>query len=240
MAGPEETIVTNNSAGLPPYVLPGTAAEQAHALIVIENLMTAALLECCPVSQYDKLKHSSIFDDLKQACAQDLLAFSRKDPASGCDIEVIARSCTSYAAVLHYRIAHWMYESLLAPERAMLAAMMTRRGKLLSGAEIHFKCRIGKRFVLDHGYGTVIGETAVIGDDCYVLGGVTLGSRQIADNMPGPRHPHLGDRIQVGMHASLPGRISIGNDAFIGAGCLVIRDVPAGHKVTQHHQTITI
>ncbi len=114
----------------------------------------------------------------------------------------------------------------------MLAALITRRGKLLSGAEIHFNSRIGRRFVLDHGYGTVIGETSVIGDDCYILGGVTLGSRLIAANTQGPRHPNLGDRVQVGMNSSLLGHIRIADDVFIGSGCLVTQDVPAGQKIT--------
>lgn len=206
---------------------------------MVEHLIMAALLECCPTSQYEELKYSGIFDDLKPICAQDLLTFTHKDPSSSNDTEIIARTCTSYAAVLHYRVAHWVYTNLEAANKNMLSALITRRGKLLSGAEIHFKSLIGKRFVLDHGYGTVIGETTIIGDDCYILGGVTLGSRQIANNTQGPRHPHLGDRVQVGMNACLLGHIHIGDDVFIGAGCLVTCDVPAGRKVTGHDGHIT-
>ena len=202
------------------------------ATCVVEHLIIAALLECCSVRQYRQLQSESLLDDLKSTCAKDLLAFARKDPSSQSDIEVLARTSTSYAAVLHYRVANWVYRNLQLSEYAMLEALISQRGKLLSGAEIHFKCSIGERFVLDHGYGSVIGETAVLGDDCYILAGVTLGSRQIANNTPGPRHPHLGNRIQVGMNAKLLGHIFIKDDAFIGTGCVVTRDVPASHKIT--------
>lgn len=207
-------------------------ARLAQGMKVVEHLILAALLECCSVSQFEQLKSSCIVEDLRALCSEDALTFASKDPASASDIELVARTSTSYSAVLHYRVAHWIYQVLPSPEYVMLAAMVSRRGKLLSGAEIHFKSTIGKRFVLDHGYGTVIGETAVIGDDCYILGGVTLGSRQIAQNTSGPRHPHLGDRVQVGMNACLLGHIHVGDDAFIGAGCLVNRDVLAGQKIT--------
>lgn len=221
--------------------LEGVELKLEQAVTVVERLIMAALMECCSNKLYNKFKYGEIIDDLKTTCIHDLITFARKDPSAGSEIEVLARTSTSYTAVLHYRIAHWIYQNLQAPEKTMLAALLSRRGKLLSGAEIHFRCYIGQRFVLDHGYGTVIGETARIGNDCYILGGVTLGSRKIADNTSAPRHPQLGDRVQVGMNAALLGPIRIGNDAFIGTGCLVSRDVPHGHRVTMRSdQNITV
>lgn len=102
---------------------------------------------------------------------------------------------------------------------------------MLSGAEIHFRSRIGARFIIDHGMGTVIGETSTIGDDCYVLGGVTLGARGISDNPSSPRHPTLGNRVQIGAFASVLGAIHVGDGAFIGPGCIITKDVPAAARV---------
>ncbi|WP_424804682.1 serine O-acetyltransferase, partial [Pseudomonas viridiflava] len=91
-----------------------------------------------------------------------------------------------------------------------LAASISRRGKMLSGAEIDFRSRIGSRFVIDHGVGTVIGETTVIGNDCYILGGVTLGARGISSNGAVPRHPRIGNHVQIGAFANVLGNVSVG------------------------------
>ena len=81
--------------------------------------------------------------------------------------------------------------------------------------------------MLDHAVGTVIGETCVIGDDAYILGGVTLGAAGIANNPATARHPRLGDRVQVGAFARILGRVTIGDDVFIGPHCTITQDVPA-------------
>lgn len=240
MSSPEQLSVTHNR-GFSKHNLEGVRLKREQAEIVVERLIMAALLECCSITLYDKLKYARIIDELKATCVQDLVTYCNKDPSSGDEIDVLARASTSFAAVLHYRIAHWIHHYCQEPDKTLLAALLSRRGKLLSGAEIHYRCSIGQRFVLDHGYGTVIGETARIGDDCYLLGGVTLGSRDIAENTAVPRHPQLGDRVQVGMNATLLGAIEVGDDAFIGTGCLVSRDVPAGHRVTlRREQNITV
>lgn len=189
MSIPEQLSYTHNR-GFTNRKLEGVELKWEQAVTVVERLIMAALMECCSSKLYNKLKYAEIIDDLKTTCTHDLITFSRKDPSSGGEIEILARASTSYSAVLHYRIAHWIYQNLQEPEKTLLAALLSRRGKLLSGAEIHFRCSIGQRFVLDHGYGTVIGETARIGNDCYILGGVTLGSRDIADNTPAPGIPN--------------------------------------------------
>jgi serine O-acetyltransferase len=130
-------------------------------------------------------------------------------------------------ALLHAPLAQYT-----AAEANMQAAIISNRGKLLSGAEIHHRCTIGRRFILDHGIGAVIGETTHIGDDCYVLGGVVLGATGISGNPFGKRHPTLGNRVQVGSFSSIFGPVSIGDDVFIGPHCVIKDDVPANAIVT--------
>ncbi|MFG0408561.1 serine O-acetyltransferase [Pseudomonas sp. NY5710] len=208
--------------------------EELESFNVVKNLVTSALLECCSIEEFETLKQTDVIERVAEQAHDDLLAFASKDPAAGRDLVFIARTYTSYSAVLHYRLAHWVYRhgaSVYGAGGQCLAAMISRRGKMLSGAEIHFRSRIGARFIIDHGMGTVIGETATIGDDCYVLGGVTLGARGISGNPSSPRHPTLGDRVQIGAFASVLGAIHIGDGAFIGPGCIVTKDVPAAARV---------
>lgn len=202
---------------------------------LVENLIVAALLECCPVQEFARLGKTELLATVTAQACDDLSAFALKDPASGRDPALIAHSYTSYAAVLHYRIAHWLYRHRPHPQsqplERSLPATLSRRGKLVSGAEIHFRSEIGERFIIDHGIGTVIGETSVIGDDCYILGGVTLGARGIDNNPAERRHPRIGNRVQIGAFASVLGQVHVGDDAFIGPGCIITSDVPAGARV---------
>jgi serine O-acetyltransferase len=204
---------------------------------VVTNLLKAALMECCSPRFVDKTICHPCFEHAIREAEKDLDAFARKDPASHGSIEAIALGYTSYKAVAHYRLAHAMISMVPASdaERSELDAsvfLISSRGKLMSGAEIHARCQIGRRFVLDHGCGTVIGETAVLGDDCYVLGGVTLGAAGIAGNAPGKRHPTLGNRVQVGAFSRIFGCVEIGDDVFIGPHCVIKEDIAAGSIVT--------
>jgi len=202
---------------------------------LVKNLIRAALLECCSVADFYELQRTTIIEEAAEQAQADLAVFARKDPAAGADPLFIARTYTSYAAVLHYRLANRIYLHYRSSAGDLtlqsLAAMVSRRGKMLSGAEIHFRATIGERFIIDHGIGTVVGETATIGDDCYLLGGVTLGARGISGNPSQSRHPRLGDRVQIGAFTSILGAVNIGDDAFIGPGCIVTKDVPAGARV---------
>lgn len=163
--------------------------DEPETFKVVRNLVTSALLECCSVDEFEAFKETSVIQCVTEQAHADLQAFALKDPAAGRDLVFIARTYTSYSAVLHYRLAHWIYNNTAAAYGAggqCLAAMISRRGKMLSGAEIHFRSRIGARFIIDHGMGTVIGETSTIGDDCYVLGGVTLGAAVSAATLQAP------------------------------------------------------
>jgi serine O-acetyltransferase len=151
-----------------------------------------------------------VIDQASERLTGDLFAYAARDPASKGRVDVILTCYAAFNAVLFYRLAHllWGLEALPSLKRTSMAQKLSNRGKLLSGAEIHPAAVIGQRFVLDHGYGTVIGETCRVGDDCYILGGVTLGARGIANNPGGKRHPTLG------------------NNVFIGPSCVVTQSIP--------------
>jgi serine O-acetyltransferase len=106
--------------------------------------------------------------------------------------------------------------------------MLSNWARFLCGIEIHPGARIGKRLVIDHGLGVVIGETAIIGDDVLIYHGVTLGGKE---NSPVDRHPVVGNRVVLGAGAKLIGRIMIGDDVYVGANTVVTKDVPAGSTI---------
>ncbi len=122
-----------------------------------------------------KFDISIALDDLKiilNKAYDDLQAYSKRDPSSNNDMKYILHTYLSYRAVLYHRVAHAVYSSGAADT----ARKISEYTKLKTGIEIHPACNIGRRFVLDHGVGTVIGETTVIGDDCYFLQNVILGA----------------------------------------------------------------
>lgn len=203
---------------------------------ILQHQVLAALYECCAPDFITAVKATDILDTVVSCTSGDVTAFAAKDPASRGDAEFIARTYTSFKAVLHYRLAHALVDARHAPhlpaDADMQAGIISNRGKIHSGAEIHHRCTIGRRFVLDHGIGTVVGETTQMGDDCYVLGGVTLGATGISGNPFGKRHPTLGNRVQVGSFARIFGPISIGDDVFIGPHCVIKDDLPANVIVT--------
>ncbi|MBM7125494.1 serine acetyltransferase [Dyella flava] len=195
-------------------------------------------MECCEPSLVRKVTNDMLFEAAVRASAEDLLAFAKKDPAAKGSLRAIAQGYSSFKAVAHYRLTNALCKGRCGlnssvDDGAIMASidLLSYRGKMLSGAEIHPQSVIGRRFVLDHGWGTVIGETSSIGDDCYVLGGVTLGAVGIAGNPHGKRHPTLGDRVQIGAFARLFGPISVGEDVFIGPHCVVRQDIQPRSRV---------
>ena len=200
---------------------------------VIDTQIGAALWECCSPAYIRLVNKTGIIDEVSTELMEDAITFATKDPASKSDAFRIVQTYTSFRAVLHYRIAHAMVRAQSDSDEACSNALLvSSRGKLLSGAELHPFCSIGKRFVLDHGIGTVFGETASIGDDCYVLGGVTLGACGISGNSLGKRHPSIGNRVQLGAFSRIFGITNIGDDVFIGPHCVITEDIPSGSKVT--------
>lgn len=125
-------------------------------------------------------------------------------------------------AVWMYRFSHWLWQCNLR----LLAHLISNSGRFITGVEIHPGATIGKRLIIDHGSGIVIGETAIIGNDVILYHGVTMGSVQHDLGSKIRRHPKIGDGVLVGAHAIILGGISIGNNVKIGAGTVILHDVP--------------
>lgn len=106
--------------------------------------------------------------------------------------------------------------------------MLSNWARFFSGIEIHPGATIGKRFVIDHGMGVVIGETAIIGDDVLIYHSVTLGAKENVEN---DRHPIIGSHVVLGAGAKVIGRITVGDNCYVGANTVVTKDVPAGSTV---------
>lgn len=124
-------------------------------------------------------------------------------------------------AILLHRLANKLYKNGLF----FLARFLCEFARTWTGIEIHPGATIGRRLVIDHGMGVVIGETAVVGDDCIIFHGVTLGGLKFD---PVKRHPTVGNKVLIGTGAKVLGPITVGDGALIGANAVVTKDVPAG------------
>ena len=149
-----------------------------------------------------------------------LEAYQRRDPAARSKLEILLLY-PGVHAVLYHRAAHWLYcHKLKFPARCV-----SQWSRFWTGIEIHPGAKIGRRLVIDHGCGIVIGETAEIGDDCLLYQGVTLGG---TGKDQGKRHPTLGNNVMVGSGARVLGPFKVGDNARIAAGAVVLREVPPG------------
>ncbi|MBL6685517.1 MAG: serine O-acetyltransferase [Methylophilaceae bacterium] len=149
----------------------------------------------------------------------DLSIVFDRDPAARSYWEII----TTYPgvhAILFHRLAHRLWKLKLY----WFGRAISHIGRFFTGIEIHPGAVIGQRFFIDHGMGVVIGETAVIGDDCTLYHGVTLGGTSWKQ---GKRHPTLENKVVVGAGAKILGPITIGSSAKIGSNAVVISDIPA-------------
>lgn len=150
-------------------------------------------------------------------------AIRNRDPARPSWPETILCYAGLHAVVWH-RLAHRLWQMRLRG----LARVVSHIGRFLTGIEIHPGARIGRRFFIDHGMGVVIGETAIIGDDCTLYHGVTLGGTSWEK---GKRHPTLGSDVVVGAGAKVLGPIEIGDGVRIGSNAVVNKSVSAGATV---------
>jgi len=151
---------------------------------------------------------------------EDIKAGIDRDPSTKSGLELFLTS-PGLHAVWNYRVANALWKAKLR----ILARMYANVGRLFTGIEIHPGATIGRRLVIDHGMGVVIGETAIIGDDVLMYHGVTLGG-MVNDTVK--RHPTIGDRVVLGANSLVLGNITIGNDAKVGAGAIVVKDLAAG------------
>lgn len=144
----------------------------------------------------------------------------QNDPAAHSKLEILLLYPHIRALAFH-RVSHFLYQHHLF----FLARLNSNIARHWTGIEIHPGATIGRGLLIDHGMGVVIGETAVIGDDCQLYHGVTLGG---TGKQHAKRHPTLGNRVMIGAGAKCLGNITIHDDAKVGANAVVISDVPAG------------
>ncbi|MEG0291889.1 MAG: serine O-acetyltransferase [Anaerovoracaceae bacterium] len=155
--------------------------------------------------------------------AEDIRTVVKKDPAARNGFEVLLCYPGVWAIMFH-RPAHFLYKHHLK----LIARIISQIIRWFTGVEIHPGATIGRRCFIDHGMGIIIGETTEIGDDVTIYQGVTLGG---TGKDVGKRHPTLGDRVMVSSGAKVLGPINIGDDVKIGAGSVVLKDVPNGCTV---------
>jgi serine O-acetyltransferase len=158
-----------------------------------------------------------------EVAADDIAAVMKNDPAARSRVEVVLVYPGLHALWLH-RLAHDLWKH----ERLLTARILAHINRFATGIEIHPGARVGRRVVIDHGMGIVIGETASVGDGCLLYKGVVLGGTSTTRTK---RHPQLGDGVVVGSNACILGAIEVGDGARIGSGSVVIRAVPSGATV---------
>lgn len=153
---------------------------------------------------------------------EEIKVVKERDPAIKSDIEVLLYP--SFKVMLHYRIAHKLY----LKKHYFLARWVSQRGVRKTGIEIHPGATIGKGLFIDHGNGVIIGETAIIGDNVTLYQGVTLGG---TGKEHGKRHPTVGNNVMISAGAKVLGSFTIGDNSKIGAGSVVLSEVPPNSTV---------
>jgi serine O-acetyltransferase len=150
--------------------------------------------------------------------SKEIRAARERDPAARSALEVVFTSPGLHAIALH-RAANWLWRrGLLLPSR-----LLSHLNRGLTGIEIHPGARIGDGVFIDHGMGVVIGETAIVGNNVTMYQGVTLGG---TGKERGKRHPTIEENAVIGVGASILGAVTIGEGARVGAGSVVLKDVP--------------
>jgi serine O-acetyltransferase len=154
---------------------------------------------------------------------EDVATVMEHDPAAKSRLEVFL--CYSgLHAVWFYRINHWLWNQHFF----LLGRLLSQFARFLTGVEIHPGAQLGRRLFIDHGVGVVIGATAIVGDDVTLYQGVTLGG---TGKEHGKRHPTIEDNVVVGGGAKILGNITVGKNCRIGAGSVVLRNVPEDSTV---------
>ena len=160
----------------------------------------------------------------------DIKAGMERDPATRTAIELVLTS-HGFHAILWHRLWHRIYKLKLRT----LSRIFANITRWITGIEIHPGAEIGKRVVIDHGMGVVIGETAEVGDDVLMYHGVTLGGKSLKE---GKRHPTVGNNVIIGAGAKLIGPISVGDNVKIGANAVITKDVPENNTAVGDNRFI--
>lgn len=153
---------------------------------------------------------------------EEVAVIRQRDPAIHSSMEVFLYP--SFKVMLHYRLAHKLY----LKKHYFLARWVSQRGVRKTGIEIHPGAQIGKGFFIDHGNGVIIGETTIIGDNVTLYQGVTLGG---TGKEQGKRHPTIGNNVMISAGAKVLGSFKIGDNSKIGAGSVVLEEVPPNSTV---------
>ena len=149
---------------------------------------------------------------------ETLEAYQRRDPAARSKLEILLLY-QGVHAVLYHRVAHWLY----CKNWRFLARCVSQWSRFWTGIEIHPGAKIGRRLVIDHGMGIVIGETAEVGDDCLIYHGVTLGG---TGKDQGKRHPTIGNNVLISCGAKVLGPFKVGDNSRIAANAVVLSEIP--------------
>jgi len=158
-----------------------------------------------------------------QSAREDIASVFDRDPAAKSWVEVVTCYPGLHALWIH-RINHWLWNHGIR----LIARFSSQITRFFFAIEIHPGAQIGRRLFIDHGTGVIIGETSVIGDDCTLYQGVTLGG---TGKEKGKRHPTLGDGVYVGAGAKILGNITIGENCRVGAGSVVLHNVPPNSTI---------
>ena len=149
---------------------------------------------------------------------EDIKAVMERDPAARNWLEIYFLY-PGVKAIRMHRVAHWFYKHNMK----FIARAISQRAVRKTGIEIHPGATIGRRLVIDHGVGVVIGETAEIGDDCLIYQGVTLGG---TGKDVGKRHPTIGNNVMISSGAKVLGPFKVGDNSRIASGAIVLEEVP--------------
>lgn len=155
--------------------------------------------------------------DIKDVILEEIRIIKERDPAIHSSMEVFLYP--SFKVMLHYRVAHRLYEK----GHFFWARWISQRAVRKTGIEIHPGAKIGKGLFIDHGNGVIIGETTIIGDNVTLYQGVTLGG---TGKEHGKRHPTIGNNVMISAGAKVLGSFTIGDNSKIGAGSVVLSQVP--------------
>ena len=157
-----------------------------------------------------------------KAIKEEIAIIKERDPAIKTPMEVFLYP--SFKAITRYRIAHWLYKR----KHYFLARWYSQRTARKTGIEIHPGAKIGKGLFIDHGNGVIIGETAIIGNNVTLYQGVTLGG---TGKEKGKRHPTICDNVMISAGAKVLGSFTVGENSKIGAGSVVLSEVPPNSTV---------
>jgi serine O-acetyltransferase len=158
-----------------------------------------------------------------QKIREDIQSVLDRDPAATTKLAVLLNYPGLHALWMH-RLNHWLWRR----NHRFLARFLSQVSRFWTGIEIHPGATIGRRLFIDHGMGVVIGETAIVGDDVTLYHGVTLGGTSLQKKK---RHPTLGNGVVIGNTSSILGDIVVGDNSRVGAGSVVLRDVPSNSTV---------